>query len=36
VGRMIENMKLYASPQKRSETPEPVRKVYLYSAVSKN
>lgn len=32
VGRMIENMKLFSSPQKRSETQEPVRKVYLYSA----
>jgi len=33
---MIENMKLFSSPQKRSETQEPVRKVYLYSAVSEN
>jgi len=32
VGRMIENMKLHPSLPKRSETKEPVRKVYLYSA----
>lgn len=36
VGRMIENMKLFSSPQKRSKSEEPVRKVYLYSAVSQN
>ena len=33
---MIENMKLHSTPQKRSETKEPVRKVYLYSAVTKD
>ncbi|XP_078357149.1 prostatic acid phosphatase-like isoform X2 [Oculina patagonica] len=32
VGRMIDNMKLHSSPQKRGHAKEPVRKVYLYSA----
>ena len=34
VGRMIDNMKLMLSPP--DTTTEPVRKAYLYSAVSQN